>query len=105
LDELSLMPADAVDGMDPDVIAMAKAMHVSVLRYGGNFTSTYDWRDGVGPPDQRVTKRNLAWGIPEYNNFGTDEFLKFCELIGAEPQIDLNTGTGTPEEAGAWVRY
>ncbi|HET8635427.1 MAG TPA: alpha-L-arabinofuranosidase C-terminal domain-containing protein [Acidobacteriaceae bacterium] len=105
LDELSLMPLDAVDGMDPDVIAMAKAMHVSVLRYGGNFTSTYDWRDGVGPLDQRVTQRNLAWGIPEYNNFGTDEFLKFCELIGAEPQIDLNMGTGTPEEAGAWVRY
>jgi alpha-N-arabinofuranosidase len=105
LDELSLTPSDAVDGMDPDVIAMAKAMHVSVLRYGGNFTSTYDWRDGVGPLDQRVTQRNRAWGIPEYNNFGTDEFLKFCELIGAEPQIDLNMGTGTPEEAGAWVHY
>jgi alpha-N-arabinofuranosidase len=91
--------------MDPDVIAMAKAMHVSVLRYGGNFTSTYDWRNGVGPLDKRVTQRNLAWGIPEYNNFGTDEFLKFCELIGAEPQIDLNMGTGTPAEAEAWVRY
>jgi alpha-N-arabinofuranosidase len=105
VDELSLMPSDAVDGMDPDVIAMAKAMHVSVLRYGGNFTSTYEWHDGVGPRDKRVTERNLAWGIPEYNDFGTDEFLKFCDLIGAEPQIDLNMGTGTPEEAGAWVRY
>lgn len=105
LDQLSLMPADAVDGFDPDVVALAKAMHVSVLRFGGNFTSTYNWRDGIGPKDQRVTMRNLAWGIPEYNTFGTDEFLKFCKLIGAEPQIDLNMGTGTPEEAEAWVRY
>lgn len=104
-DELSLMPNDAVDGMDPDVIAFAKAMHTSVLRFGGNFTSTYNWRDGIGPLDHRVSKRNLAWGIPEYNTFGTDEFLKFCELIDAEPQIDVNMGTGTPQQAEAWARY
>jgi len=105
LDEISLMPADAVDGMDPDVIAMAKAMHTSVVRFGGNFTSTYHWRDGVGPLDHRVSMRNLAWGIPEYNTFGTDEFLRFCQLIDAEPQIDLNMGTGTPQEAEGWVGY
>jgi alpha-N-arabinofuranosidase len=48
---------------------------------------------------------NIAWGIPEYNQFGTDEFLHFCELIGAQPQIALNLGSGTPEEAADWVRY
>ena len=105
LDELSLMPADALDGLDPDVVAMARAMHTSVLRFGGNFTSAYDWRNGIGPRDQRVSMRNLAWGIPEYNTFGTEEYLHFCQLIGAEPQIALNLGGGTPEEAAAWVRY
>jgi alpha-N-arabinofuranosidase len=48
---------------------------------------------------------NLAWGIPEYNQFGTDEFLEYCRLIGAEPQIALNLGSGTPQEAAGWVRY
>jgi alpha-N-arabinofuranosidase len=48
---------------------------------------------------------NIAWGIPEYNTFGTDEFLRFCDLIGAEPQIALNLGSGTAEEAAAWVKY
>jgi alpha-N-arabinofuranosidase len=48
---------------------------------------------------------NNAWGMPEYNQFGTDEFLRFCELVGAEPQIALNLGTGTPEEAASWVEY
>ncbi|HTV82298.1 MAG TPA: alpha-L-arabinofuranosidase C-terminal domain-containing protein [Acidobacteriaceae bacterium] len=105
LDEFSLMPADALDGLDPDVVAMAKAMHTSLLRFGGNFTSAYDWRNGIGPRDKRVSMRNLAWGIPEYNTFGTDEFLHFCRLIGAEPQIALNLGGGTPQEAAAWVRY
>jgi alpha-N-arabinofuranosidase len=43
--------------------------------------------------------------MPETNQFGTDEFLKFCELIGAQPQIALNLGSGTAQEAAEWVRY
>lgn len=105
LDQASLMPADNVDGMDPDIIALARAMKTPVVRFGGNFTSAYHWRDGVGPRDKRVSMLNVAWGIPEYNLFGTDEFLRFCELVGAQPQICLNLGSGTPEEAAAWVDY
>lgn len=105
VDELSLLPADALDGLDPDEVAMAKALDTPLVRFGGNFTSSYHWKDGIGPEDKRVSMRNLAWGIPEYNTFGTDELLQFCELIGAEPQIALNLGSGTPEEAAGWVRY
>lgn len=105
IDELSLMPQDAIDGLDPDVVALAKAMNLTELRLGGNFSSYYNWRDGIGPADKRVTRENTAWGIPEYNEFGTDEFLAFCKMIHAAPQFDLNMGTGTPEEAADWVRY
>ena len=105
LDQTSLMPGDAIDGMDPDMIAMAKAMKTPIVRFGGNFTSAYNWRDGIGPRDKRVNMLNLSWGMPEYNYFGTDEFLRFCQLIGAEPQIALNLGTGTPHEAAEWVQY
>ena len=105
VDQVSLMPADAVDGMDPDVIAMARSMRTPLLRFGGNFTSAYHWRDGIGPRDKRISMLNVAWGIPEYNRFGTDEFLRFCQLIGAQPQIALNLGSGTPEEAADWVQY
>jgi len=105
VDEASLMPADNVDGMDPDMIAMAKAMKSPIVRFGGNFTSAYHWSDGIGPRDKRASMLNIAWGMPEYNTFGTDEFLRFCELIGARPQIALNLGSGTPEEAAGWVKY
>lgn len=105
LDQFSLMPADATDGLDPDAVAMAKAMHTPLVRFGGNFTSSYHWTDGIGPRDKRRSMRNNSWGIPEYNTFGTDEFLAFCRQINAEPQIALNLGSGTPEEAAAWVRY
>jgi alpha-N-arabinofuranosidase len=61
--------------------------------------------NGIGPRDKRISMLNNSWGIPEYNTFGTDEFLEFCRQIGAQPQIALNLGSGTPEEAAAWVRY
>jgi alpha-N-arabinofuranosidase len=105
VDEISLMPADAVGTLDPDVLKMAAAMKMTELRFGGNFSSYYHWRDGIGPLDKRVTTENIAWGIPEYNTFGTDEFLKFCELVKAVPQFNVNMGSGSPEEAADWVRY
>ena len=105
VDQVSLQPADNIAGMDPDMIHLLQSLHSPLLRFGGNFTSAYDWRDGIGPADKRIPKLNFSWGIPEYNTFGTDEFLKLCELIRAQPQIALNLGTGTPEAAGEWVRY
>ena len=94
-----------VDGLDPEMLDLAKQMKTPLVRFGGNFTSGYHWRDGVGPRDKRVSMLNIAWGMPEYNQFGTDEFLRFCELINAQPQIALNLGSGTPQEAADWVRY
>ncbi len=105
LDEIRLYPADAIDGLDPEVIRLAKALRSPLLRYGGNFTSGYHWWDGVGPLDRRPTRLNQSWGYPVFNDFGTDELMDFCRLIGARPQICLNLGSGSPEEARAWVAY
>ena len=105
IDQASLMPADNVDGMDPEMVRLSRDLKTPVVRFGGNFTSAYHWPDGVGPRDKRVSMLNIAWGIPEYNTFGTDEFLRFCQLIGAQPQVALNLGSGSPREAAEWVRY
>jgi alpha-N-arabinofuranosidase len=105
VDQALLYPADNVDGLNPEAIAMAKALKMPLLRFGGNFISGYHWRDGVGPMDKRVSMLNQAWGQPEYNHFGTDEFLRFAQLVGAQPQICLNMGSGTVEEAVDWVKY
>ncbi len=104
-DNINLFPADAVDGMDPDELALARDLHSPLIRFGGNFTSGYDWHDGIGPADKRISMRNVSWGIPEYNTFGTDEFLRFCDLIHGQPQVALNLGTGTPQQAADWVQY
>ena len=43
-----------------------------------------------------VDRRNLD---------GFTEHLRFCELIGADPCLCVNAGTGSIDEAAAWVRY
>jgi alpha-N-arabinofuranosidase len=106
IDSVRLYPADHVQRADPDVIRFLKDSRLPILRWpGGNFVSSYHWRDGVGPLEQRPTLPNYAWGQQENNFFGTDEFIAFCRAVGCEPMICVNAGSGTPEEAAQWVEY
>lgn len=106
VDQVRLLPDDAVDGtFDPDTIRLAKAWHIPILRFAGNYSSGYHWRDGIGPLEARPTVRNVAWGGVDAHQFGTDEYLDLARLLGAKTQIGVNAGNGTPEEAAAWVRY
>jgi len=93
-------------GFRKDVLGLLREMRLGVLRWpGGNFVSNYHWQDGIGPKDSRPRRPELAWGGEEPNRFGTDEFLAYCAELGTDPYICLNMGTGTLEEALAWVEY
>jgi len=97
--------ADA-NGFRKDVAAEVKGLGVPIMRYpGGNFVSGYNWLDGVGPKDKRPTVLERAWNSLETNQFGTNEFIDWCRLVGTEPLLGFNLGTGTPEQAVAWVEY
>jgi alpha-L-arabinofuranosidase len=106
VDRFFLFPADSAGVFDPTIVELVRDWPVPLLRWpGGNFASYYHWRDGVGPLDRRPTRKNDTWYGLEYNAIGTDEFIRFCRLIGAQPHITVNIGTGTAEEAAAWVQY
>ncbi len=94
-------------GMRNDVIAALKQLQVPVLRWpGGCFADEYHWKDGIGAREKRPSMINTHWGgVVENNHFGTHEFLDFCELIGTEPYVCLNVGSGTVQEAMEWVEY
>jgi alpha-N-arabinofuranosidase len=93
-------------GYRKDVQEAVRNLGVSVLRWpGGNFVSGYNWKDGVGPRDQRPARPDLAWGSLESNRFGTDEFLEYCNRVGAEPYICINAGLGSLDDARQWVEY
>jgi len=102
----SIMPSDNVQGMRADTLALLKKLAGTVYRWpGGNFTSGYDWRDGIGDRDRRPPRKNPAWTGVEHNDFGTDEFIAFCRLIDTEPMIAANTGFGDDYSAAQWVEY
>jgi len=94
-------------GVRMDVVEALKKLKVPNLRWpGGCFADTYHWKDGVGPKAKRPTMVNTWWGgVTEDKSFGTHDFLNMCELIGAEPYLAGNVGSGTVQELSEWVQY
>ena len=88
------------DGFRKDVIDSVRKLNVPIVRYpGGNFVSGYNWEDGVGPKNERPQRLELAWGVTETNEFGTNEFLKWCKKANTECMMAVNLGTRGAEEA------
>lgn len=99
-------PLSDARGFRRDVLEALRPLRMPVVRWpGGNFVSGYHWTDGVGPLDRRPRRTELAWLAEESNRFGTDEFIEYCRVLDTEPFIVVNMGSGTLDEAQAWVEY
>ncbi|MCM1067337.1 MAG: alpha-N-arabinofuranosidase [Muribaculaceae bacterium] len=96
-----------VRGYRKDVVDALRELKVPVLRWpGGCFADEYHWTDGIGPREKRPRMVNSNWGgTVEDNSFGTHEFFDLCELIGCEPYLSGNVGSGTVAELAKWVEY
>jgi len=84
---------------------MRKLKITNVICPGGNYVSGYNWEDGIGPKEERPARLDLAWNFIETNHMGTDEYIKFCNLIGAENVICNNAGTASLDDAQYWIEY
>lgn len=95
------------NGYRSDVLGALKELKIPVLRWpGGCFADEYHWMDGIGPRENRPKMVNTNWGgTVEDNSFGTHEFLNLCEMLGCEPYISANVGSGSVEEMAKWVEY
>ena len=115
------------EGFRKDVLEVLRdELRVPLVRWpGGNFVSSYNWKDGVGPREERKRRPELAWGGEESNLFGTDEyasdpfliastltltgglyrFVAWCRVAKIEPYIVVNMGTRSLEDALHWVEY
>jgi len=76
-------PRSDSDGFRTDVMEALRQLEMPIVRYpGGNYVSNHDWRDGIGPVEKRPTRPDFAWRSIETNQFGTDEFMKWCDKVG-----------------------
>ncbi len=109
VDQVSLMPGDAHDGVRADVYDRTLALRPSFIRWpGGNVAQSYHWQWGIGPRDTRPEWSNQAWwNETETSDLGTDEYLQICKDLGTQPSITVNVeGAGaTAQEAANWVEY
>ncbi|MDF1513089.1 MAG: alpha-L-arabinofuranosidase C-terminal domain-containing protein [Anaerolineae bacterium] len=93
-------------GFNTEYIEAAKELRINNMRWpGGNFTANYHWQDGIGPKDKRPVRKELAWGVNESNQVGTDEWVQLNSAIHAENVVCLNMGTGTIQDACSWLEY
>jgi alpha-N-arabinofuranosidase len=93
-------------GFRKDYIEAMRELKITDMRWpGGNFLMGYDWKDGIGPKEQRPTRINLAWGGLENNHVGTDEWMALNKSIGSENIVCVNLGLGSIPDAAYWVEY
>jgi alpha-N-arabinofuranosidase len=106
-------------GLRAELVDHLKKIHVPIIRWpGGCFADSYNWRDGVGPLSKRPRHANF-WEVEpdaqrlhekgpqifEPNEFGTDEFARFCQSVGAEPYLAANVRSLPSLEFDNWVEY
>lgn len=105
-DMLSLQPSDQIDGFRREVVEAMRTIPHGIIRWpGGCYASTYDWRDGIGPLDERPVSYTTWWGCEVVNDLGTAEFVRLCRLTGTEPMLCVPVMFGRPENAADWVAF
>ncbi len=94
------------DGFRGDVLDLVKKLDVPVVRYpGGNFVSSYNWEDSVGPVADRPKRLDLAWKSTEPNEVGLQEFARWADKAETDLMMAINLGTRGVEEASNLVEY
>jgi alpha-L-arabinofuranosidase len=94
-----------IDGIRRALVEQMRRLKPGIVRYpGGCFADSYDWRDGTGPRAQRP-RRTGFWGPVEPNQFGTNEFVRFCQLVGAQPYLAANLRGLPAQHFYEWVDY
>lgn len=105
-------------GIRTALVEYMRRIKPSVVRWpGGCFADSYNWRDGVGPRGQRPRRTNFWVDAPEWRNaldgpwkyennqFGTNEFMRFCKLTGAQPYLAANLRSLPAKDTYEWVEY
>lgn len=107
-----------INGIRKSLVDNLKKINPGVIRYpGGCFADSYNWRDGIGERSKRPRKSNFWYGVAnkdvplnstsrvEPNEFGTNEFMRFCQLVGAKPYFAANLRSLPAQDFYEWVEY
>jgi alpha-L-arabinofuranosidase len=113
-----------IGGVRRALVEHMRRIKPGVVRWpGGCFADMYNWRDGIGPRDERPRRTNfwrddrgnrsseayrqLESGPQKYepNWFGTNEFMAFCRQIETRPYFAANVRSLPAQDFQEWVEY
>jgi alpha-N-arabinofuranosidase len=94
------------DGFRKEVLRLVQELGVPIVRYpGGNFVSSFDWEDSVGPVDERPKRLELAWRSLEENKIGLNEFSTWAKKANTDVMMAVNLGTRGIADACHLLEY
>lgn len=107
LDVVSLFPPTyngRENGCRIDLAEKLEAMNPAFVRFPGGCyvegqwandkTNRFEWKNTIGPIEQRPGHRNINWNYNVSDGFGFHEMLQLTEDLGAEPLFVVNMGMG-----------
>lgn len=107
VDMVSLFPPtykNRPNGCRPDLAEMLEAANPSFVRFPGgcyiegvwssNKTNRFEWKNTIGPIEERPGHRNVNWNYRVSDGMGFHEMLQLTEDLGAEPLFVVNMGMG-----------
>ncbi len=105
LDQVHLRPAGQ-SHVDKTATDAFKTIGITALRFpGGSISTVYHWKNGTGPIHLRPVHHDPQFNTKVIYDFGIEEYLELCIEQNITPQITVNIGSGTPEEAAAFASY
>ena len=94
------------NGCRIDLAELLEDLHPKFMRFPGgcyvegqttpknNLHNRFEWKNTIGPIEQRPGHLSVNWGYNITDGFGYHEMLQLAEDLGAEPLFVVNVGIG-----------
>lgn len=85
--------AEMLAAMKPRFVRFPGGCYVEGVYYNGS-TNRFEWKNTIGPIEERPGHMNQNWGYRVSDGMGFHEMLQLTEDLGAEPLFVVNMGMG-----------
>jgi alpha-L-arabinofuranosidase len=111
-DVVTVMPPtwkNRPNGLRPDLGEKLAALKMKFIQFPGgctaessNMDTCWNWKNSIGPLEQRPGSTRNRWGYKNDLYFGLDEHMQLCEDLGAEPVYVTSSGISETPGSKEW---
>jgi alpha-L-arabinofuranosidase len=112
-DVVTLMPPtwkNRPNGLRPDLAEKLDALKFKYIQFPGgctaesaNMDTCWNWKNSIGPLEERAGSTRNRWGYKNNLYFGLDEHFQLCEDMGAEPVYTTSAGMSERPDSPPYI--